>query len=85
MPHPRRIFLDARELEHPVPLERAIQALRELSEDDYFYMIHRKQPIPLIEMAKTQGFEVFSRESEGTWHILIAKTHGLDLQGLCDV
>jgi TusA-related sulfurtransferase len=85
MSHLEKIFLDARELEHPVPLEQAIRALRKLDGNNYFYMIHRKQPIPLIEMAREQGFEVFSRESEGTWHILIAKAHGLDLQGLCDV
>ena len=81
-----KIFLDARELEHPIPLERAIAAIRELGEGNYFYMIHRKNPIPLIELAKEQGLEVLNREDgHGTWHILIARDRSLDLEALCDV
>ena len=86
MPQTDRIFLDARELEHPVPLERAIAAIRELGNGNYFYMIHRKNPIPLIELAKEQGLGVLNREDEnGTWHILIARDNTLDLEALCDV
>ncbi len=86
MPQTDRIFLDARELEHPVPLERAIAAIRELGNGNYFYMIHRKNPIPLIELAKEQGLWVLNREDEnGTWHILIARDNTLDLEALCDV
>ncbi len=86
MPKTDKIFLDARELEHPIPLERAIAAIRELGEGNYFYMIHRKNPIPLIELAKEQGLEVLNREDEhGTWHILIARDTSLDLEALCDV
>jgi len=86
MPRTDKIFLDARELEHPIPLERAIAAIRELEEKNYFYMIHRKNPIPLIELAKEQGLGVFSREEEnGTWHILIARDTSLDLEALCNV
>jgi len=82
----KRISLDARELEHPIPLERAIHALRELKEGNYFYMIHRKNPIPLIDLAKEQNFNVLSREdNEGVWHILIAKDTTINLSELCDV
>ncbi len=81
-----KIFLDARELEHPIPLERAIAAIRELGEGNYFYMIHRKNPIPLIELAKEQAFSVLNKEDvHGTWHILIAKDRSIDLEALCDV
>jgi len=81
-----KIALDARELEHPIPLERAMYALRELSEANYFYMIHRKNPIPLIDLATEQGFHVISREdTEGIWHILISKNRQIDLDGLCNV
>ena len=86
MDQPEKIFLDARELEHPVPLERAIHALRELKENNYFYMIHRKNPIPLLDLAREQGFNVFSKEDDKqTWHILICKENDTDLEALCDV
>jgi hypothetical protein len=86
MPRPEKILLDARELEHPVPLERAMYALRELREDNYFYMIHRKKPIPLIDLANEQGFGVEVREEQdGTWHILISRDKGIKLSELFNV
>jgi len=45
-------------LEYPKPLELAMKALRELNEEDYFYMIHRKNPIPLIDLASEQNYQV---------------------------
>jgi len=86
MSQPEKIFLDARDLEHPVPLERAIHALRELKENNYFYTIHRKHPIPLIDLAKEQGFNVFHKEdTDKIWHILISRDDTLDLKELCNV
>ena len=75
-----KIALDARDLEHPKPLELAMKALRDLDEENYFYMIHRKNPIPLLDLASEQNFQVLNKEDEnGDWHILICKTHDLDL------
>jgi len=86
MQNPQKIFLDARELEHPIPLERAMHALRELEGSRYFYMIHRKNPVPLIDLANEQGFAVLNKEDESqTWHILISKDTSLNLEQLCDV
>jgi hypothetical protein len=81
-----RIFLDARELEHPVPLERGIAALRRLNDTDHFYMLHRKYPVPLIDMAQAQGFNIRTEERpEGVWHILIARHAKIDREELVDV
>jgi uncharacterized protein (DUF2249 family) len=76
----KKIALDARELEHPKPLELSMKALQELDEESYFYMIHRKNPIPLIDLASEQHFQVLNKEdAEGNWHILIAKNSAIDL------
>jgi hypothetical protein len=76
-----KIDLDARELEHPKPLEYAISALRNLDDTNYFYMLHRKNPLPLLDMAQEQGFCTLSREdNNGTWHILIAKSRTITLE-----
>jgi len=81
----RKIFLDARELEHPKPLEKAIVALRELDDKSYFYMLHRKNPIPLLSLAEGQNFKLLTyEESEGIWHILISKNRELDLNHLIE-
>ena len=75
-----KIALDARDLEHPKPLELAMKALRDLDEENYFYMIHRKNPIPLLDLASEQNFQVLNKEDDnGDWHILICKTHDIDL------
>jgi len=80
-----KISLDARDLEHPKPLELAMKALRELGEENYFYMIHRKNPIPLLDMASEQKFQTLNREdSNGDWHILIAKTSSINLSELIE-
>ena len=85
MPNLTKITLDARELEHPKPLELAMKALRELDDENYFYMIHRKNPIPLLDMASEQKFHVFNQEDrEGNWHILIAKTPSINLSELIE-
>ncbi len=79
----KKIALDARDLEHPRPLELSMKALQELDQESYFHMIHRKNPIPLIDLASEQNFQVLNREdSEGNWHILIAKNKDIDLQSL---
>ncbi len=81
----KKLFLDARDLEHPKPLEEAIKALRELDEENYFYMIHRKNPIPLISLADGQNFKHLSVEDqEGLWHILISKNQDVDLDLLIE-
>lgn len=80
-----KIFLDARELEHPKPLEQAIVALRELDDESYFYMLHRKNPIPLLSLAEGQNFKLLTyEESEGIWHILISKNREIDLNHLIE-
>jgi hypothetical protein len=79
----RKIALDARELEHPKPLELAMKALRELDDKNYFYMIHRKNPIPLLDLANEQNFQLLNREdAQGDWHILICKNSDIDLTEL---
>ena len=81
----KKIYLDAREMEYPKPLEQAIITLRELRNDEYFYMLHRKNPIPLISLAEGQNFQSLSyEESEGRWHILISKDRSIDLDKLIE-
>jgi hypothetical protein len=80
-----RLFLDARHLEHPKPLEEAIRALRDLDSSSYFYMIHRKNPIPLISLAQKQNFNHLSyQEDEGLWHILISRSEDIKLEKLIE-
>ncbi len=81
-----KIPLDARELEHPIPLQLALGHLQKMTQEEYLYMIHRKKPIPLIELAKEKGFIcLVERDKEEIWHILISKNPDIKLEELIDV
>lgn len=82
-----KIFIDARELEHPLPLQKAMEALKNLDDDRaLFYMLHRKNPIPLLEIARGWELQVLSHEDENAhWHILITKNKDIDLSKYLDV
>ncbi len=77
------IRYDARELEHPKPLEEAVWRLRHLEDDAYLHMIHRRCPHPLLEICDKNGFRHAVRsEHEELWHILIAKNPAIPLDEL---
>ncbi len=77
----QKLVLDARALEHPKPLEEAVRLLQQMDETAYLHMIHRKNPIPLLQMAKERGYRTLSIEKpQGTWHIFITKNPQIDLK-----
>ncbi len=79
----KKIPLDSRDLEHPVPLERAMKILQELNDETYLYMLHRKNPIPLLDFAQERGYAALSKEDEhGDWHIIICTNENADLETL---
>ena len=80
-----KIFLDAREMEHPEPLVQAVEHLKTMDEDSYLYMLNHKKPSPLLEIAKNNGFYGFSYEDDARiWHIMIAKRE-LDFEALLEL
>ena len=77
----REYFLDARALEHPEPLKRAIDILKNLDSKSYCYMIHRKEPIPLLALANEHKLNTVSRYGEDeNWHILISPNSEVNLE-----
>jgi hypothetical protein len=81
-----KIFLDAREMEHPEPLQISLAHLKSMVDSDYFYMLNFKNPTPLIEVAKEKGFFILEHEdSSDEWHIIITKNSELILEELVNV
>jgi len=75
------ILLDTREFDHPVPLEMAVDAFRNLEKGEVIHMIHRKEPIPLFEIiAKNGGRTLSLQKSESLWHIYITRDPQIDLE-----
>ena len=82
----KKYFLDARELEHPVPLEKSIDILKKLDQNSYFYMLHRKEPIPLLALAGEHKLNYISKfEKDNNWHILISPNLEVNLEKFIEV
>ncbi len=68
----REIILDVSELEPPQPFEEALKQLRKLPAGAYLRMLHRKQPLPLIQLLHENGYVVsMSNDPSGRWEIII--------------
>jgi hypothetical protein len=81
-----KIFLDAREMEHPEPLKSSLSYLKSMLESSYLYMLNIRKPVPLLEIAKERGFNCFTyQDSSQIWHILISKNSKISLEELLDV
>ena len=77
------ILLDTRELDHPIPLEMAVNAFKKLSGDEVIQMIHRREPIPLFEIILNNGGRFRSIQlEENLWHIYITRSKTLDLEAI---
>lgn len=75
------IELDVRELDHPVPLEMAVNAFKKLKGNEVIHMIHRREPLPLFEIiTKNGGFYCSRQDDSQIWHIYITRDSTLNLE-----
>ena len=75
------IVLDVRTLEHPVPFEKAVAAFHALKPDEVLHMIHRKNPVPLLELLeKNRASYKNCHDANGVWHIYISKQVAFDFE-----
>jgi len=52
----REILLEVHDLQPPLPMERALDALDKLQPGEYIKMVHRMQPFPLFKILDENGF-----------------------------
>jgi uncharacterized protein (DUF2249 family) len=77
------VELDVRELDHPLPMEMAIDAFKKLSNSEVIHIIHRRNPTPLFEiLTNNGGFYHTHQSDEHTWHVYITRNAALDLEKL---
>jgi len=57
-----------------------MKIVQALTHDEYLYMVHHKNPVPLIDFAKEQNYQVIhAKDDKGQWHILISKNKAINL------
>jgi len=75
------ILLDTRELDHPLPLEMAVDAFKRLSGSEVIHMVNRREPLPLFVIITQNGGKYLSlKDTDGVWHIYITRDLALDLE-----
>jgi uncharacterized protein (DUF2249 family) len=82
----RKIGLDTRELAHPEPFAMAVKILHQLNEDTYLYMLNKKNPVPLLDLAHEYGYRTLSQNTHnGDWEIIITPNNDIVLKDLLGV
>ncbi|MDD4854345.1 MAG: DUF2249 domain-containing protein [Sulfuricurvum sp.] len=75
------IEIDAREMEHPLPLEVTVEGFRNLKDSEVIHLIHRREPLPLFEIiSKNGGFYHSYQSDDEAWHILITRDCHINLE-----
>ena len=69
---PKEQLIDVSELEPPEPFEAVLKLIDKIGAGEYIRMIHRKQPLPLIELLESRGFECAIKQgTKSEWDIII--------------
>lgn len=68
-------IIDCRELFPPEPMERVLEAVESLGDDNAILMVHRKEPIPLYpKLEERNCVHETKTTDDGTVHVLIWKS-----------
>jgi uncharacterized protein (DUF2249 family) len=67
------VILDVSELQPPLPMEMAMDAIDALKQGQYIKMIHRMQPHPLYTILFENGFKYKVAENNDLFNIYIWK------------
>ncbi|MCW8929700.1 MAG: DUF2249 domain-containing protein [Gammaproteobacteria bacterium] len=52
----KELFIDVSEYEAPQPFQEVMQLLVGMNSGEYIRMLHRKKPLPLLELLQENGF-----------------------------
>ena len=69
---PLELLIDVSDEEAPKPFELVLGRIEHLKQGEYIRMLHRKQPLPLIQMLEENGYECKMSPGQQTkWEIII--------------
>ena len=71
----REVVIDVSELEAPQPFEEVLRQIKRLRPGEYIHMLHRKQPLPLLQLLEENGYVAVMRKGDKRpWEIYIWNT-----------
>ena len=80
----KELLINVSEDEPPKPFEAVTELIDQMQAGEYIRMLHRKKPLPLIQMLQDNGFECKIRQGQSTaWEILIWKKQDTIADNYC--
>ncbi len=68
-------IVDCREMFPPEPMEKILEAVEVMGDDEAVLMVHRREPFPLFEKLRVRHLDYeIKRFEDGSVQILISKT-----------
>lgn len=90
---PKELFINVSEYDPPKPLEEVIELLRIMKKGEYIRMLHRKKPLPLLQLLQDNGFDFKMKDKQplknealltsALWEIIIWKKDDLPVNDFC--
>jgi hypothetical protein len=69
---PQELLIDVSKEEAPKPFDIILERIEQLKKNQYLRMLHRKKPLPLIQMLEENGFVCKLISGQQTkWEIII--------------
>jgi len=69
---PKELLIDVSEHEPPKPFDEVTKLISQLKQGEYIRMLHRKKPLPLIQLLEENGYQCKVNQGQETaWEIII--------------
>ncbi|MCU7836036.1 MAG: DUF2249 domain-containing protein [gamma proteobacterium symbiont of Taylorina sp.] len=80
----KELLIDVSEYEAPRPFEEVVKLVSQLKSGEYIRMLHRKEPLPLIQMLQENGYECRMFPGQQVeWEIIIWNSQDISVQEFC--
>jgi len=81
---PEEILINVSEDEAPIPFEKVSKRISQMKSGEYIRMLHRKKPLPLIQILQENGLKCIIMQGQHTaWEIIIWKKQDLVTNNYC--
>jgi len=80
----KELLIDVSDYEAPEPFEAVLKLTSQIKNGEYIRMLHRKQPLPLLQMLQENGYEYRMFPGQQTeWEIIIWHSQDLPVKDFC--
>ena len=80
----KELLINVSEEEPPKPFDDVTELIDQMKAGEYIRMLHRKKPLPLIQLLHDNGFECKIKQGQSTaWEIIIWKKQDTIADNYC--